>query len=305
VRPLTLSAVVFLSAVALVPAPQGRDEGQFTLAVDVDLVVFNVTVTDRSGQTVPKLEADAFDVFEDDRPQEVTLFRPGDVPASIGLVIDSSGSMGQRHAEVVRAAIAFASASNPEDELFVLNFNERAWFGLPPSIPFTRDLDQLRVALTRSAPSGMTALNDALVMALDHLKRGTRDRRALVVLSDGGDNASRVPADKLFERLRASIASVYTIGIYDEMSNDRNPGMLRRVAEMGAGRAYFPDSSDDILEVWHDVADQIRSQYTIGYHSSNPVHDGQFRKVRITAKGDRDRPLRVTARSGYFAPTLK
>jgi len=302
VRSLILLAILFASPAAAVPVAQGRDGERFTIAVDVELVEFNVTVTDRNGRPVSGLEADAFEVYEEDRPEVITLFRSGNVPASIGIVIDSSGSMGRKHADVVRAALAFAGASNPEDELFVLSFNEKAYFGLPPSIPFTNDLDRLRAALLRSAPSGMTALYDALAMGLDHLKRGSWDRTALVVLSDGGDNASRIALDEVLQRVRVSNASIYTIGIYDDGSSDRNPGVLRRIAQLGAGRVYFPTSTDDLLRVWNDISEEIRSQYTIGYTPTNPTHDGQFRRIRIAARAEGGRALQVRARDGYFAP---
>jgi Ca-activated chloride channel homolog len=288
-----------LSSAPLPQAQESRDEGRFTIAVDVDLVVFNVTVTDGRGRHVSGLKASDFHILEENRLQDLTLFNAEDVPASIGLIIDNSGSMRDKREDVARAALAFASASNPEDEMFVVKFNERVYLGLPPSIPFTNDLEEIRSALLQTAPVGMTALYDALSAGIEHLKTGTRDRKALVVLSDGGDNASRRRLDDVLELAQRSSATIYTIGIYDISDIDRNPGVLRKIAKLSGGRAYFPASHDDLERVWRDIADGIRSQYTIGYHSTNPNRNGPFRKVKITAGRNGGRGLRVTTRDGY------
>jgi Ca-activated chloride channel family protein len=134
------------------------------------------------------------------------------------------------------------------------------------------------------------------------LKAGTRDRKALVVLSDGGDNASHHRLDDVLQIARRSSATIYTIGIYDEADGDRNPGVLRKIAELSGGHVYLPDSLNDLERVWQDIAGRVRHQYTIGYHTSNPTHDGRFRNVRITANRNGGRGLRVTTRDGYLAP---
>lgn len=272
------------------------------IAVDVDLVVFNVAVTDSKGRAVSGLKAGDFQVYEDNRPQDVTLFSAEDTPASVGLIIDNSGSMREKSSEVIKAALEFAGASNPEDEMFVIKFNEKVYLGLPPSIPFTNNLNEIRSALVRNTPTGLTALNDALAAGIEHLKMGTRGRKALVVLSDGGDNASHYSLDDALQFARRSSATIYTIGIYDETDLDKNPRVLRRIAELTGGRAYFPDSLQDLGEVWRDIAGGIRSQYTIGYHSTNSTRDGAFRKVRINASRNGGKGLRVITRDGYLAP---
>jgi Ca-activated chloride channel family protein len=310
VRPLKLFAFIslamssFIGSVpaALVTAQQGRDEGQFTIGVDVDLVVFNVTVTDSRGRHVSGLKQADFQLTEGNRLQAIKLFNAEDVPASVGLIIDNSGSMIAKRADVAKAALAFAGASNSEDEVFVVNFNEKVYLGLPPSIRFTNDLGQIRSALLRTAPDGLTALYDALAAGIEHLKTGTRHRKALVVLSDGGDNASRRRLDDVLQMAQRSSATIYTIGIYEEANLDRNPGVLRKIAQSSGGRAYFPRSLRVMEQVWLDIAGGIRSQYTIGYHSSNPNRDGMFRKVKITASRNGGRGLRVTTREGYVAP---
>jgi VWFA-related protein len=273
-----------------------------TFTAHVDLVVFNLTVTDSKGRHVSGLKAGDFQVQEDTHAQDITLFSAEDVPASVGLIIDSSGSMLDKRADVVNAAIAFAAASNTADEMFVVSFNEHASLGLPPSMPFTNDPDQMRAALLSTAPAGMTALYDALAVGIEHLKAGTRDRKALVVLSDGGDNASRLRLDDVRQLAQQSSATIYTIGFYDDTDVDRNPGVLKSIAESSGGRAYYPESRVDLAQVWADIAGAIRSQYTIGYYSTNAKRDDSFRRVTITAKRTSGGALHVTTREGYRAP---
>jgi Ca-activated chloride channel family protein len=301
VRPLLASALISLVAgTTLVSAQRGRDEPQLRVAVDVDLVVFNVTVTDGKGRAISGLQATDFRITEEGRDQMVAFFDAADVPASIGLIVDNSGSMADKRAEVIDAALAFVAASNPRDEMFVVNFNEHAYMGLP--VPFTSDARQIHAALLQRPPTGLTALYDALALGIDHLKAGTRDRKALVVLSDGGDNASRRSLDEVLLNARQSNATIYTIGIYDEVDRDKDPRTLRKIAGLSGGRAYFPRALEDLDHVWRDIAGGIRSQYTLAYHSSNATRDGAFRNVRITAGRNGKRDLRVAARDGYFAP---
>jgi Ca-activated chloride channel family protein len=300
------SLSISLPAAAPIPArlsvQQGRDEGQYTIGVDVDLVVFNVAVTDGKGRHVSGLKASDFHIYEENRLQDIKLFNAEDIPATVGLIIDSSGSMISKRDDVTKAALAFANASNPDDEMFVVKFNENVYLSLPPSIPFTNDLEQIRSALLRNSPAGLTALYDALAVGIEHLKGGTRERKALVVLSDGGDNASHHQLDDVLQIAKRSSATIHTIGIYDDSDLDRNPGVLRKIAQLSGGHAYFPDSLSDLGQVWEDIAGRIRHQYTIGYHSGNPTHDGRFRNVKITAGKNGGQGLRVTTRDGYLAP---
>jgi Ca-activated chloride channel family protein len=154
-------------------------------------------------------------------------------------------------------------------------------------------------------PAGLTALYDAMAVGLEHLKTGTRERKALVVLSDGGDNASHRHLDDVLQIARKSSATIYTIGIYDDNDLDKNPRVLRKIAEASGGRAYFPGSLRDLDQVWREIAGGIRSQYTIGYHSSNSNRDGSYRKVKISAGRNGGQGLRVTTRDGYTAPSDK
>ena len=300
-RPLlTFTLISLVAGAALVSAQEGRGEPQLQVALDVDLVVFNVTVTDRRGRSIQGLQRTDFHIDEDGRAQDVALFDANDVPASVGLIVDNSGSMADKRTEVIDAALAFVAASNPRDEMFVVNFNEHAYMGLP--VPFTSDARQIHAALLQRPPTGLTALYDALALGIDHLKAGTRDRKALVVLSDGGDNASHRSLDEVLLNARQSDATIYTIGIYDETDRDQDPRTLRKIGDLSGGHAYFPRALDDLERVWRDIAGGIRNQYTVAYHSSNPARDGAFRKVRITAGRNGKRDLRVAARDGYFAP---
>jgi VWFA-related protein len=301
----TLIGILTLLGIAPVattlPLQQGPDASPFTIAVDADLVVFNLTVTDSQGRHVAGLKAGDFEVREDGRVQNINHFNAEDGPASIGLIIDNSGSMRQKHTDVTKAALAFASASNLEDEMFVITFNEKATLELPLSKRFDNDLDQIHSALERKAPNGMTALYDALALGIGHLKSGTLQHKALVVLSDGGDNASRISLNTVLQLAQRSSATMYAIGIYDKTDLDRNPRVLRRIAESSGGRAYFPEFLRDMERIWRDIAHEIRSEYTIGYQSSNPNRDGKFRSVRVTAKRGGERGLNVATRDGYFA----
>jgi VWFA-related protein len=274
---------------------------QFTISVDVDLVVFNVTVLGNDGRPVTGLTEKDFHVFEDSREEKIKIFQPEDTPSTIGMVIDNSASMGNKRNDVVNAAFAFIGASHPQDEMFIVNFNRKAWLGLPPSLAFTSDHAQLRTSLTETRAEGTTALYDALRLALDHLKEGSRQRKALVVISDGGDNASLMKLDDAVRLAEQSSATIYCIGIYDPFQKERNPGVLRRIAKATGGEAFFPNNLAALHSIWPRIASSIRGQYTIGYVSSNPARDGAYRKVRITASVKRGKMLDVRTRPGYVA----
>jgi Ca-activated chloride channel family protein len=303
VRTLILLSIVFTTFRTSVPVRQDRDGVDFSISGNVDVALFNVSVTDSKGRHVSGLKISDFRVLENGHAQDIQLFSAEDVPATIGLVMDNSGSMRSKRTDVQRAALAFIAASNPADELFLVAFNEKAYMGLPEKLRFTSDPGQFQFALMQMNPGGLTALYDATAVALDHLKTGTRDRKALVILSDGGDNASRRKLDDLLDTSRRSSATVYTIGIYDENDPDRNPRVLRKIADSSGGRAYFPRSLAHLDEVWREIAGEIRSQYTIGYvPRKSSMGSGSYRSVKIVATYNGGKPLNVTTREGYVLP---
>jgi Ca-activated chloride channel family protein len=247
---------------------------QYTLSVDVDLAVFNVTVLDSDHRPVTGLTADNFHIYEDGHEQRIKIFQAEDTPATLGLVIDNSGSMANKRRDVVTAALAFINASQRDDEMFVVDFNRRAWLGLPASIPFTNNIADLRATLIETRTEGTTALYDALDLSLNHLKKGMHQRKALVLLSDGGDNASVLKLEEVLRMAQQSSATIYCIGIYDPFAKDKNPGVLKKIAKVTGGEWYFPTNSSDLQDIWRRIAGSIRAQYTIAYVSSNPAHDG-------------------------------
>jgi VWFA-related protein len=300
-----LLLLLLLIPIAVMPSPQqpAKSDKPFTVSVDVDLVIFNVTVLDKKGHLVPGLDQSSFRVYEDGKGQEVTLFHPEDIPATVGLLIDNSGSMSNKIGEVIHAASEFIQDSNPLDELFLVNFNDRVSMGLPYGTPFTSNVSDIDAALHTIHANGRTALYDAVAFALRHLERGTLQKKALVVLSDGGDNASHITLKDLIPVSEKSSATIYTIGIYDDNDPDKNPKVLRELAKISGGEAYLPRSVFQLAEVWRSIAGGIRSQYTIGYVSTNQAHDGTFRNVRIAVVDKKGKPLVSRTRSGYRAPT--
>lgn len=270
----------------------------FTINVSVDEVLLHATVENRRGAPVSGLKEDDFQVFEDGALQPIKHFGSNDIPVTVGLVIDNSGSMGPKRRDVIAAALAFARSSNPQDQMFVVNFSEKVSFGLPANIPFTDEAPQLERALSRIATSGETALYDAVAAGLDHLKQGNRDKKVLIIVSDGGDNASRRKLPEVMALAVRSDAIIYTIGIFDEDDHDRNPSVLKKIARATGGEAFLPESLKDVVPICERIAHDIREQYTIAYVPTNKKRDGSYRAIVVKA-GKR---LAVHTRAGYFAP---
>lgn len=273
------------------------------MSVDVDLVIFNVTVTDAKGRSVKGLSKGDFRITEAGQEQPIQFVRPEDTPATVGLVIDNSGSMRRKRSDVIDAALAFAESSNPQDEMFIVNFNERVFMGLPAGMTFTSDLPTLRNALANTRAEGKTALYDGVSAALKQLQAGTLQRKALVVLSDGGDNASGAHENDVLALAGESNATIYTIAVDDPDDKDQNPKALEDLAKLTAGESYRVKSLDELSGIWQKIAGGIRDQYTIGYMSKNRAHDGTFRNVKVIATGKDGKALHVRARKGYIAPS--
>jgi VWFA-related protein len=212
--------------------------------------------------------------------------------------------MGRKRPEVIAAALAFARSSNPEDQMFAVTFNENVSFGLPPSTPFTDKADQLEIALSRIAADGLTALYDAVAAGLEHLRKGNRDKKVLVVVSDGGDNASKRKLAQIMTMVGQSDAIVYAVGLFDVDDPDRNPRVLRQLARATGGEAFLPRSVSvrDVVPICQQIARDIRNQYTIAYVSANKKQDGTYRVIQVKAGTPGRERLTVRARAGYYAP---
>jgi VWFA-related protein len=282
------------------PAGQDRDSGSFRISVDVALVVMPATVTDRQGGFVSNLVEQDFEVFENGVRQPIRLFRNEDIPVTVGLVVDQSTSMLPKLAEVSAAAKTFVGSSNPEDEMFVVNFNEHVSLGLPGAIRFTNNTVELANAIVTTPAGGQTALYDAIAKALEELQAGSRDKKVLVVVSDGGDNASARSLAQVMTLAGQSSAVIYTIGVFDEDDPDRNPGVLKRLARATGGEAFFPRQLSEVAPICERIARDIRHQYTIGYVPTNLTRNGVYRAIRVVAR-EKGHELSVRTRTGYIA----
>jgi Ca-activated chloride channel homolog len=260
--------------------------------VKVDLVVLNATVRDAAGQAATGLRSQDFKVYEDGVLQQIRLFRHEDAPVTVGLVIDHSGSMQAKLNDVIAAAQSFVMSSRADDELFVINFNEK----VTAPLLIGNNLDELASAISGMPPAGMTALYDATDAGFQRLKTARLEKRALIVISDGGDNASVRLKSEVMLLAAQSTALVYTIGIFDSTDQDRNPRVLRELARATGGEAYFPEALKDIVPICETIARDIRNQYTLGYTPSNAGSKAGYRKIRVTAG-----KLSVRARAGYAA----
>jgi Ca-activated chloride channel homolog len=284
----------------------GQSQEKPVFSADSELVVLHVTVKDKRGAYVAGLPQGAFGVIEDGQAQTVRVFTDTDTPATVGLLVDSSASMHPNRHLIIAGATAFAEASQPEDELFALTFNEDVYPALPPSAPFTSDSRILHAALERGISArGQTALYDAISAGLDYLERGSRERKVLILISDGGDNASRVATrERVIRKAQASNAIIYTVALLDSVGGSGgNPALLQELAQASGGEAYRPRQPRKIAEVLGEIARSIRHTYTVGYTSTNTARDGAFRRVRIVVTAPPGRPLVTRTRAGYLAGT--
>lgn len=302
----TLRSALLLTALTGFAEPQGPPEDvdaqglqSSRISVDVDLVVLHAAVRDQHGQTAARLRQQDFEVYEDGVRQAIRLFRHEDIPVSVGLVIDHSGSMRHKLTHVVAATRTFVQARNLEDQMFIVNFNEKVTFGLPESIQFTNRPDELARAISKTPAGGMTALYDAIVEAQRRVVEASQyDKNVLIVISDGGDNASAHSLAEVLKFAGQSSALLYAVGLFDENDPDRNPGVLRRLARETGGEAYFPGRPEEVVSICERIAHDIRQQYIIGYVPSRPAKGGPYREVRLTARANGSK-LTVRTRLGY------
>jgi VWFA-related protein len=301
-RVKVLPLVLLIAGISGAQSPSTGDDQQqpWRISTNVELVVLPAAVRDKKGLPVSSLPQENFQVYESGVLQSIRLFLREDIPVTVGLVVDHSGSMKQKLPEVVAAARAFVKSSNPDDQVFVINFNEKVSSGLPDSIPFSDNANELEEAIEKSPASGQTALYDAVSSALDRLKTGSHEKKALIVISDGGDNASLLGLPEVLKRVGESNAVVYAIGIFDAEDPDRNPNVLRNMARTTGGEAFFPDKLDEVVAICESIAADIRRQYTIGYVSSNSVKPGEYRAIHVVARSA-GKDLVVRTRAGYIA----
>jgi VWFA-related protein len=271
------------------------------LRARTELVVLPVTVVARDGHLASNLTKENFSVYDNDVLQEVTLFVREDTPVTVGMVIDNSGSMRGKRDALITAASAFVRFSNPLDELFTVNFNEHVSRGLPPGVMFTDKPEELRAALATMRAEGLTALYDATLAAIEQVEGGSMRRRTLIIVSDGGDNASQHSLEAVVEQARRADVVIYTVGLLDENDRDGDPGVLKRLATLTGGAAFFPRDGREVSEAFVRIAEEIRSAYLLGYPPPADGHAGSFRRVRVQAVNPDLGRLSARTRSGYVA----
>jgi Ca-activated chloride channel family protein len=286
-----------------------NDDSNFSLSVDVELVQLPVSVFDRDGRVVEGLTKSDFHVFEGGVQQQISFFKHEDIPLSVALVIDNSGSMHNKRERVNSAALTFARESNPQDETFIVNFDDMVYL----EQDFTGSMDDLINALSNLDTRGETALYDAVYLSSAHLEEGKKDKKAILLISDGEDNKSQFSMNKAVEALRQSKVTLYAIGLLDEDNRgffNKSPSKkarsaLQKFAEVTGGQAYFPESLSEIEGLCKRIAHDLRSQYTVGYTPMNRNRDGSWRDV--TVKVDPPKNLKnviVRTKPGYYAPRV-
>jgi Ca-activated chloride channel family protein len=270
-------------------------------SVESDLVVLHATVKDRKGRYVTGLSKDAFTVFEGGQPQDTTFFSGEDAPVTVGLLIDSSGSMHPNRDLAIAAATAFVETSNSQDEVFALAFNDSVTAALPRFAPFTSDPEMLRTALGRAiAAHGRTALYDAIAEGVAYAQTGKYERKVLVVVSDGGDNASRATFAHILTMTQSSNVVIYTVALVDPLEEDADPRRLKQLARASGGEAFRPTDARQVTSVLQNIARDIRNMYTIGYVPPRTSPDGTFRRIRLVSHSRDGRTLDVRTRTGYL-----
>ncbi len=283
------------------PSPeqsQSTDTGVFVFKKQVGEVLLHATVVDEKGRMVTDLERSAFQVAEDKQSETITSFRHEDIPVAMGIVIDNSGSMREKRDQVNKAALNLVKASNPQDRVFIVNFNDEFYLDQD----FTNNISKLSDALSKVEARGGTALYDALVASSDHLKKDFKfERKVIFVVTDGEDDASRENLEQTVRRLQEENGpTVYAIGILGGEKERRPRRALQTIAERTGGIAFFPKNLEEVDEISRTVAHDIRTQYTIGYKPTNPKSAGGYRTIRVEAHAKGHGKLSVRTRSGYY-----
>lgn len=289
------------------PRPGQNDPGKQGAAIvtRVNLVVLHTTVLDDRQRFADGLKQENFRVFEDKVEQKLSVFKREDVPVSMGLVIDNSGSMRDKRPKVNEAAITLVQSSNPQDEAFVVNFNDDFYLDLDKD--FTSSIPELKEALERIDSRGSTALYDAIIGSLDHLKKASKDKHVLLIVTDGEDNSSHYTLERTIRDIQKTSTVIYTIGLLSQESKKsakKARRALEDIAKASGGVAYFPENVEDVHNICQQVAHDIRNQYTLAYYPTNDKRDGTFRMVNVEVIPPRGRgKLIARTRNGYYAPS--
>ncbi|HUI84025.1 MAG TPA: VWA domain-containing protein [Candidatus Binatia bacterium] len=280
-------------------APEAQHNDVYIFRKEVDEVTLHATVVDDHFRPITTLAKNDFTVFEDGKPQKITSFRNEDIPVALGIVIDNSGSMRDKRPQVNAAAINLVRSSNPQDKVFVVNFNEEYFLDQD----YTGSIPRLKDALERIESRGGTALYDAVVASSDHLKKSAElEKKVLLVVTDGEDNASRESLEQTLRRLEEKNGpTIYTIGLLGEEHNKRARRALREMAEDTGGVAFFPRDLSEVQSITSQIAHDIRNQYTIQYKPTTPQSAGGYRTVKVEARAPGYKNLQVRTRSGYYA----
>jgi len=280
------------------PPPDTGEGGGFVFKAEVQEVMLHATVVDEKQRLVTNLDKNAFTVFENGTPQKITSFRHEDVPVAMGIVIDNSGSMREKRDKVNKAAINLVKSSNPQDQVFVVNFNDEYYLDQD----FTGDINKLKEALEKVETRGGTALYDAVVASADHMKKNARlQKKVLFVVTDGEDNASRESLEQAVRRVSEENGpTVYAIGLLGDEKQRRARRALQTLAEKTGGLAFLPRTADEVDEISRTIAHDIRNQYTIGYKPTTPRSVAGYRTIHVDAKAHGYNKLTVRTRSGYY-----
>jgi len=293
--------LLFSTAASLSKSQQAPpDAAPSIISVRSELVELPVRVTDARGMVVSGLNLEDFRVFEDGRPQKLTLFQREDAPVTVGLVVDHSRSMAPKLAEVSAAVSAFAHSSNPQDEMFVVDFNDDVWLQILGGKPFTHNAKDLEAAIAAVSARGRTALYDAVAEGLKHLRFGHCAKKALIIVSDGGDNASHQKFSQILALAQRSEVVIYSIVLQGE-GQEENPDVLRRLSKSTGGISYFPRSEETIASISALIARDLRDQYTLGFAPEKQTTDASFRKIQVKVSAPGRTNLHVRYRPGYFA----
>jgi VWFA-related protein len=308
----TVLAVALLAGASLTlawqkpsqPAPAEQESGDAVFTSDIRLVSLNVSVFDKGGHLVPNLTRGEFQVLENGVVQQIKSFKSEDVPVSLGLIIDNSGSMRQKRQSVESAALALVRDSNPQDEEFVVNFNDEAYFDAPADgSGFTSDIKVLEQGLTKIDSRGGTAMRDAIKLSMDHLdQKARRDKKVILVVTDGNDNASNATLKDIVRQAQQNDVLIFVIGLLSE--EEKSEAKAAKVAidlltASTGGQAFYPKAVSDVEPIAHEVAHDIRNQYTITYSPSNQNLDGSFRTIKVVVKAPGNPVART--RQGYYA----